>query len=50
MACRIKIKIKFLVTKRRFAKLTQQYQTIRLAADEEWRKISDEIKIVFDAK
>ncbi|KAJ5976903.1 hypothetical protein N7501_000245 [Penicillium viridicatum] len=50
-------KLKFLVTsrpygdiERRFGKLTHRYPTIRLAADDEWRKISDEIKIVIEAK
>ncbi|KAJ5376448.1 ankyrin [Penicillium cosmopolitanum] len=50
-------KLKFLVTSRPyrdiewgFGELTNRYPTIRLAADDEWKRISDEINIAMEAK
>ncbi|KAJ5827902.1 hypothetical protein N7447_004665 [Penicillium robsamsonii] len=52
-----KSRLKFLVTsrpyveiERRFGKLTYQFPSIRLAGEEEWRCISEEIGVVIDAK
>ncbi|CAG7980422.1 unnamed protein product [Penicillium salamii] len=52
-----KSRVKFLVTSRPygdiewgFGELTHRYPTIRLAADDEWKKISEEIQVVMEAK